>query len=442
MENNEKKNRCKRFRVFNALFMLVIIATGFFLHQWAGELLEFTSGGAPPPSIRRFPFSLIRETSDILSADPWTEKARTLRPSEFAESVEAVDQHSTVYSADEFRDFYIDTAQEYVGIGVTISADTDSPPRVVRVFDRSPAAKAGIQAGDRILQVNEEDVSGFNLGEVVNRIRGPAGSKITLRIVREAAPKPIAFSMERKAVEIPTVDRIEVLPQGILYIRIAQFGKNTGKEFVSAIRVLEERSFQGIILDLRNNTGGVLHAALDVLDPFFERGEPLLSTRGERPIDNRSFHSMEPRYIPDIPVVVLVNPFSASAAEVVAGALKVSKKAKLVGEKTHGKGSIQSVYASGDGGGFKVTTGYCILPDNTSFHEIGIEPDIQVLHSQNENLAVYHKPADEPLLPFMEQPEHSAAALLRDRQLEEAVLYLLSQHDNAGQGTDASPSGS
>jgi len=419
--------RSSRARTFSALVLLSIIAGMVFLHHWAGELVQYKSEGKPPPTIRRFPFSLIRDTSDRLSNDPWTDRARNLTPSDFAASVEAVDQHSTVYTPDEFRDFYIDTAQEYVGIGVTLTLDTGASIVVIRVFDHSPADRAGMKVGDRIIMVGGEDVAGLSLETVVGKIRGTAGSKLEIVISRNGVEAPITLSVTRASVEIPTVDRIEVLPQGILYIRITQFGKNTGREFASALRTLEHRSAQGIMLDLRNNTGGVLHAALDVLDPFFERGERLLSTRGERDQDNRSFQSIQPRYVPDIPVVVLVNGYSASAAEVVAGSLKVTGKATLVGEKTHGKGSIQSVYASEDGGGFKVTTGYCILPDESSFHGLGIDPDIEVSHTREETLTVFRKRADEPLLPFMsnDSAADSGQDSVRDRQIEQAVAFLL-----------------
>jgi len=289
-----------------------------------------------------------------------------------------LDPHSSFMDAGEFEDLRIATEGNYSGIGVEVTI-ADDVLTVIAPLDGSPAARAGIRAGDAILTIDGQPVGGGALGDAIASIRGAVGTVVKLGIGRESAPQPLEFSIVRAMVSVHSV-RHEMLEHGIGYLRISQFSETTGPDTEAALRALEEQSggrLRGLVLDLRNNPGGVLDAAVEVSDFFLERGT-IVSAEGRTADSRFRMEAMDGDLAGGTPIAVLVNEGSASAAEIVAGALRDNGRARLFGQKTFGKGSVQTVLPLEDGQALKLTTSKYFTPSGASIHERGIEPDVPV----------------------------------------------------------------
>jgi carboxyl-terminal processing protease len=248
---------------------------------------------------------------------------------------------------------------------------------VIAPLDGSPAARAGIRAGDTILSIDGQAVGGGPLGDAIASIRGAVGTVVKLGIGREPLPQPIELSIVRAMVSVHSV-RHEMLEPGIGYLRISQFSETTGADTEAAVLALEGQAggrLRGLVLDLRNNPGGVLDAAVEVSDFFLERGT-IVSAEGRSEESRFRMEAMEGDLARGTPIAVLVNEGSASAAEIVAGALRDNERARLFGQKTFGKGSVQTVLPLEDGQALKLTTSRYFTPSGVSIHERGIEPDV------------------------------------------------------------------
>jgi carboxyl-terminal processing protease len=287
-----------------------------------------------------------------------------------------LDPHSSFMDAEEFEDLRIATEGNYSGIGVEVTIDDDLLT-VIAPLDGSPAARAGIRAGDTILSIDGQAVGGGPLGDAIASIRGAVGTVVKLGIGREPLPQPLEFAIVRAMVSVHSV-RHEMLEPGIGYLRISQFSETTGADTEAAVLALEEQAggrLRGLVLDLRNNPGGVLDAAVEVSDFFLERGT-IVSAEGRSEESRFRMEAMEGDLARGTPIAVLVNEGSASAAEIVAGALRDNERARLFGQKTFGKGSVQTVLPLEDGQALKLTTSRYFTPSGVSIHERGIEPDV------------------------------------------------------------------
>lgn len=287
-----------------------------------------------------------------------------------------LDPHSSFMDKDEFDDLKIATEGNYSGIGVEVTIE-DHLLTVIAPLDGSPAARAGIRPGDAILAIDGKPVGNAPLDEAIGRIRGKAGTHVKLGIGREGLDKGFDLDIERALVTVHSV-RYEMLEAGIGYLRISQFSDTTGADTNAALRALEEQSgggLRGLVLDLRNNPGGVLDAAVEVSDAFLDRGT-IVSAEGRSAESRFRMEAMGGDLSRGANIAVLVNGGSASAAEIVAGALKDNGRAKLLGQKTFGKGSVQTVLPLEDGQALKLTTSRYFTPSGASIHEKGIEPDI------------------------------------------------------------------
>lgn len=273
------------------------------------------------------------------------------------------------------EDQMIELQGTYQGIGVVVTVDKEERIVVVSPFDGSPAMQAGIMAGDVILEVDDTMVSGMPLEDVVHLIRGPRGTKVQLTILREGEPDTLAFEVTRDSVELMTVaSRVE---DGIGYVRIALFSERTGEELEKALQELGEEDIEGLILDLRNNPGGIFpSAAIEVASQFLEEG--IIVYERDKDGQEKPYSVQSGGLATDIPLVVLVNKGSASTCEVVAGAIQDHGRGVLIGEKTFGKGSAQTVNRLSDGSGLYVTTAILLTPNRHAFHEEGLTPDIEV----------------------------------------------------------------
>ena len=290
----------------------------------------------------------------------------------------SLDPHSSFMDPDMYKEMQIDTQGEFQGIGITIGT-RDGILTVISPIDDTPAFRAGILAGDKIVIIEGTSTKDMSLMEAVKLMRGPKGTKVTISILREGEPDPIEHTITRDVIPLFSV-KVKDLDPNIGYVRIAQFAKKTSTEFTEAlekIRGEKGEAFKGLVLDLRNNPGGLLVSAIEIADIFVDSG-PIVTTKGRLQNQNFAYNAKSKGTEPDYPIVVLVNGGSASASEIVAGALQDYKKAILIGTTTFGKGSVQTIYRLGDGSGMRVTTARYFTPSGRSIQATGIEPDIVV----------------------------------------------------------------
>ncbi|MGM0449486.1 MAG: S41 family peptidase [Pseudomonadota bacterium] len=289
-----------------------------------------------------------------------------------------LDPHSAYLKPEAFSQLEESTSGEFGGLGIEVGME-DGFVRVISPIDGTPAQEAGIQAGDMIIEIDGTPVKGMSLEEAVKEMRGEPGSEITLSIGRDGESGPIEVTIERAVIEVDSV-RSRMLDPGYGYIRISQFQQNTGKEFEAAYEDLVNNNgdeLDGIVLDLRNNPGGVLEAAVDVADALIDEGR-IVYTKGRIESSQLSFDASDGDMAESVPIVVLINSGSASASEILAGALQDQRRAVVMGTKSFGKGSVQTVMPLGDNHGIKLTTARYYTPDGRSIQAKGIEPDIEV----------------------------------------------------------------
>lgn len=291
----------------------------------------------------------------------------------------SLDPHSSYMDATEYREMQTQTRGEYGGLGIEVTSE-DGVVRVVSPIDGTPAARAGIQAGDYLTGINGESIVGLTLNEAVRRMRGNAGTDITVTVAREGTD-PFDVTLTREIINVRAVTaRIEGGDVGV--IRISTFNERTGDMLQDAIRTVKRETggrLRGVIVDLRNNPGGLLDQAIEVSDAFLDGGE-VVSTRGRQPEDVQRYNARRGEDLAGVPVVVLINEASASAAEIVAGALQDRNRALVVGVDSFGKGSVQTVIPlqGGRDGALRLTTARYYTPAGRSIQGAGITPDIEV----------------------------------------------------------------
>jgi carboxyl-terminal processing protease len=290
--------------------------------------------------------------------------------------VQSLDPHSSFLSKDEHQELLSETKGSFSGIGVEITV-RDNLLTVVSPIEGTPAYKAGIQAGDRIIKIDGKPAADMTLPEAVKSIRGEKGTKVTLTVVREGVEKPLEFTVTRDVIPIRSV-RSTLLNPKIAYVRISNFQSKTTNDLSAELEKLENgRNLEGLILDLRNNPGGLLSQAIDVSDLFLESGV-IVSTKGRESSQDMKATAHKKKKDRSYPIILLVNGGSASAAEIVAGALQDNKRALILGTKTFGKGSVQTIIPLSDGSGLRLTTAIYYTPSGRSIQASGIEPDVEV----------------------------------------------------------------
>lgn len=293
----------------------------------------------------------------------------------------ALDPHSGYLDTDRYRDMQVQTRGEFGGLGIEVTME-NGLVKVVSPIDETPAWKAGVEAGDMITHIDNEPVMGLSLSEAVEKMRGPVDSKIDLRLLRKGKDEPFDVSLNRAVIKIsPVRSRAE---GEVAYIRLTTFNEQTGTEMrdrIEAIRSQIGDRFQGLVLDLRNNPGGLLDQAVASADAFLDKGE-IVSTRGRRPETIQRFNARTGDVLNGKPMVVLINGGSASASEIVAGALQDHRRAIVMGTQSFGKGSVQTIMPISGGGAIRLTTARYYTPAGTSIQAKGITPDIEV-HQAN-----------------------------------------------------------
>ncbi|MHB1587774.1 MAG: S41 family peptidase [Acidiferrobacteraceae bacterium] len=289
-----------------------------------------------------------------------------------------LDPHSDYMDRNEYRDLQVDTEGRFGGLGIEVSMEHNML-MVVSPIDGTPAARKGIKPGDIIIRLNKQPVQGMTLEQAVHMMRGRPGSHIVLTILRKGASKPLKFDLVRSVIHVPSV-KSRLLARNFGYVRITQFQANTPRNLRAALKKLaadNKAPLKGLVLDLRNNPGGVLNAAVDVSDDFLNKGI-IVSTKGRTPDSDRVFRARPGDMLDGAPIVVLVNGGSASASEIVSGALQDNKRAIIVGTQTFGKGSVQTILPMPNGGALRLTTADYYTPNGKSIQDVGITPNIIV----------------------------------------------------------------
>ncbi len=300
--------------------------------------------------------------------------------------LQSLDPYSAYMSPELFKEMQTDTRGEFGGLGIEIGMEA-GVVKVISPIDDTPAAKAGIKAGDYIVKIGKEQVQGKSLLEAVKLMRGPVGTSIKLTVRRKNVKKPLEFSIIRKIIEVQSVSS-EIIgnKKNLGYIRLKSFNENSDKQFLKSIKNFEKKkSIKGYVFDLRNNPGGLLTQAINITDFFLEDGE-IVSTKGRKISETRKFFARKGDEVKGKPIIVLINNGSASASEIFAGALKDHKRAIILGENSYGKGSVQSIIPLRNGGGMRLTISKYYLPSGVSISEVGVTPDIFVEEDSDDFL--------------------------------------------------------
>ncbi len=346
-----------------------------------------------------------------------------------------LDPHSAYLDLDGYADLQESASGQYGGLGIEISAERGLI-KVIAPIDDSPAKKVGIESGDLIVEIDGQAVRGLALPKAIDKLRGEKGSSIELRIYRDGEEGPLSFTVVRDIIYTSAV-RSRFLEPGIGYVRIAQFQDDSGRDFIAAIERLEAQtgpaqSITGLVIDLRNNPGGLVPAAVQVADALLDSGN-IVYTEGRIASSNQSFDATPGDILTDVPIVVLINSGSASASEIVAGALQDQNRAAIVGTQSFGKGSVQTVIPLGDGRAVKLTTARYFTPNGRSIQALGIKPDIVIPRAEVRILEAAQQLREEDLqghLPNAPQtnvdvaPTSEIEDISGDNQLQEAVIIL------------------
>jgi len=292
--------------------------------------------------------------------------------------LQSLDPYSAYMSPRSFDGMQSDTKGEFGGLGIEIGMEA-GVVKVISPIDDTPAANAGIKSGDYIVRINDQQVQGKTLTEAVELMRGPVGSEIKLTVRRRNEKKALEFKIKRAVIEVKSVEaKIIGEKNEIGYLRLKSFNQNSDKQLFKKINNFEKKNkLTGYILDLRNNPGGLLTQAISITDFFLDDGE-IVSTKGRKISETRKFFSKKGDVINKKPLIVITNNGSASASEIVSGALKDHKRAIILGERTYGKGSVQSIIPLKNGGGLRLTISKYYLPSGKSISEVGVLPDIFV----------------------------------------------------------------
>ena len=296
--------------------------------------------------------------------------------------LQSLDPHSSFMNSDSFKDMQVQTKGEFGGLGIEVSMEA-GVVKVISPLDESPAYRVGVKAGDYIVKIDEHQVQGKTLMEAVDLMRGSVGSDIEITVRRKGVKKAIIFKITREIIKIQSV-KSKKIDDSIGYIRLTAFNENSSSQIKKKINEFSKnKNIKGYILDLRNNPGGLLSQAIKISDFFLTNGE-IVSTKSRKDSENRRWFANKGDIIDGKVLIVLINYGSASASEIVAGALKDNKRAILVGESSFGKGSVQSIIHLKNSGAIRLTISKYYLPSGKSISEVGITPDIEVSESTDE----------------------------------------------------------
>ncbi len=296
--------------------------------------------------------------------------------------LQSLDPYSAYMSPDSFKNMQTETSGEFGGLGIEVSMEA-GVVKVISPIDNSPAEEVGVKAGDYIVKIDDVQVQGKTLSEAVELMRGPVGSDIEITVRRRGERKALIFTITREIIQVASV-KSEIKDDKTAYIRLTSFNENSSKQIKNKIKEFKKnKKIKNYILDLRNNPGGLLSQAIKISDYFLENGE-IVSTKSKRKYENRKWFAKKGDIIDGETMVILINYGSASASEIVAGALQDHKRAILVGESTYGKGSVQSIIPLENEGAIRLTVSKYYLPSGKSISRVGVNPDIVIAEGSDE----------------------------------------------------------
>ncbi len=319
----------------------------------------------------------------------------------------SLDPHSSFMSPEIFKEMQVDTKGEFAGLGIQIGIK-DNMLTVIAPIEDTPAYKAGVKAGDKIIKIDGESTKDISLFDAVTKLRGPKGTSVTITIIRKGLEKSKDITIVRDIIKIKSV-KAKVVDDGIGYIKLLQFQQKTASDLKKALKDIDKEKINGLILDLRNNPGGLLKGSIDVVSQFLPSGKLVVYIKG-RNGERTEFHTLNNKNYYDFPMIVLVNEGSASASEIVAGALQDWGQAVVLGTQTFGKGSVQTVFPLNDGSGVRVTTARYYTPKGRSIQTTGITPDIIV------KLKVEKGVKSHPILREKDLKKHLENDVIKDKE--------------------------
>ena len=341
----------------------------------------------------------------------------------------SLDPHSQFLDEESFQDIQRETKGEFSGLGIVIGVK-DGGLIILSPMEDSPSGRAGLMPGDRILKIDGKNTEKMTLAAAEKALKGHPGEKAQMTLLRPVAGAPgggkvFEVTLTRETIRVASVKDAQLLPVSMVgqekigYVRIEEFAENTSDELDHALEGLEHAGIRGLVIDLRNNPGGLLDSAVDVAGKFVPPNTVIVSTKGRTPEESQDFRARVQRQHPNYPIALLINGYSASGAEIMAGALKDLHRAILVGETTFGKGSVQTVQPLGNGVGLRLTMAKYYTPSRKTIHEVGVSPDIDVPISDAEERRIVLAEAKRALTP----EEQTEAAKAEDRQLERAASF-------------------
>ncbi len=356
----------------------------------------------------------------------------------------SLDDFSSFLDPDEYKEITVEAKGEFGGIGIEIAVK-DGIITIITPIAGTPADAAGIKPGDKIVRINGKTTKDLTLSDAVKMMRGEPGTQLVLTIWREKEEKVLDVTVKRAIINVTSIKDAYLLEDKIGYIRLIEFQEKAARELEERLKKLEKEGMNGLILDLRNNPGGLLDSAIDVSEKFLAKDQVIVSTKSRNPSQNAVFRSKGVGVHPQYPIIVLVNEGSASASEIVAGALRDNKRALLLGKKTFGKGSVQTVIPLKDGSALRLTTASYYTPNGKSIMNLGITPDIVV---EQEGLKE-NKKSPPDIFDKIEEGEKGSnkgaktkEMMERDKQLQVAVdllkaIKVYNKVENSGLGVES-----
>lgn len=404
--------------------------------------LAMTFGFWPMGEINRSA-GYLREVIDLVN-DEYVEPDKVaideLTRSAMEGMVDRLDPHSSFLPARDYTNLQEEMNNEFGGIGVQVEFRNDRVV-VIAPITGTPGARAGILRGDEIIEVDGESMIGATMNHVVSTLRGKPGTSVDIVFNRPSSDELVKVNVTREVIQVESVRLVRMLPEGIGYVQVTQFSERTGDEFAAALDLLRSQGMQGLVIDLRNNPGGLLSQAAAVAEPFFDRGELIVYTQGRRPDDREELRARGTARRVQVPVAVLINAGSASAAEIVAGALKDTQRAVLVGERSFGKGSVQSIFRLRNGEGLRLTTARYFTPGGEVIHGRGVSPDVELVMTPAEDRKVALQAARDDMDDPAAFAERFGFEPIADRQLDAAVAVLRAANLVGGREVLASAAG-
>lgn len=337
--------------------------------------------------------------------------------------VGSLDPHSQFLYADEFQDTEDELTNAFGGVGIQVE-QRDGHIVVITPIAGTPAERAGLRRGDRLVRIDGKTLESPTIEKTIRLVRGEPDTMVTLTVFRPGQNRTIDFQLRRERIRLESVRNAALLSGGIGYVQITQFSERTGDEFKSALKELERQGLRALIIDLRDNPGGLLDAAIEVCEQFFKRDELIAYTQGRTPESREDYLASGGNGGRAQPIAILVNGGTASAAEIVAGAMKDTRRAVIVGEKTFGKGSVQSVIELQNGEGMRLTTARYYMPSGITIHEKGIQPQVEIEVSADDESKVRLQQTRTDLLNPVEFNERFGFERIADVQLEAAEEVL------------------